>query len=175
MKKIILAIIASVFLFAGIADSAERKIRIYDLDFDAEASSNEHPSEACTVKEGQGGTARKCCVTNTDCELVIENADEVAICWNTVDDVLGTHTATDWSLLVRTVALKGDSYPTAGATTGGSGTDPVETSYYELDGRGNNQYGCFGLTHTGLYALKIRVKTPSATVAAPSIRIKVEY
>ena len=175
MKKIILGLVVALFLFAGLAESGERKLRIYDLDFDVENSSNEHPAEACRVQESQGGWTKKCCVTNTDCELVIEMADEISICGNTVDDILGTHAATDWSFMVRAVNLKGDSYPTAGATTGGSGTDPVNTTYWEKDNLGNNQYFCYGLSTTGLYAIKIRVKTPSATVAAPSIRVVMEY
>ena len=169
MKKTL--VLALILLLVGVAYGAERKVRIYDLDFDAEASSNEHPAEGCTVQEGQGGTARSLA---TDCEIVTENADSIYICYNTVDDVLGTSGATDWSLLVRAVALKGDSYPTAGATTGGSGTDPTSTSYYELDNLTDAQYGCFSLT-PGPYAIKVRVKTPSATIAAPSVRVKVEY
>ena len=142
----------------------------WDLDFDAEASSNEHPAEACIYREAWGSQRTKA----TDCEINVNLAKSIFICWDTNDDILGTHGATDWSLLVRATSMEGTSFPTAGATTGGSGTDPTSTDYFEADNLGNNDIGCFALT-PGPYAIKIRVKTPSATIAAPSIRIKVGY
>ena len=138
----------------------------YTLDFDAEASSNEHPTEQCLRKIGN---SRKS--LGTDCEINTEGADEIFVCYDTNLDVLGTHGATDWEMKFRPVAVPDGTYPTAGAVGGGSGTNPT-VNWHEWTGLADTDIDCIGLT-TGPYALKIRVRTPSATIAAPTITVRV--
>jgi len=168
MKKLLLLVVA-VFLLTGSVFGAERKVRIYDLDWDVEDSQVEAAPEGCTVKDrGQGGTTRSLVA---DCEIITQNADTMYIWWTTIAadaDVLGTHASTDWSLNIRCIALKGDNYiPT--------GTDPTDTSYHEEDINLDAESGGFALTPPGGYACKLRVDSDAASVAAPSVRVTVEY
>ena len=148
-----------VFLILTGPAHAERWI-IYDMDFDVEASTVEAAPEACIKKEGPSIKTLA-----ADCEIILDDQSEAFITWDSVDDILGTHASTDWSINIRCIAEMGDAYLA-------TGTDPTTTDYYERDINADDESGGYGLTVTGQYACKVRVDADSAAVAAPTIKFK---
>ena len=160
MKKLTAVII---FLILCSVAYASRQV-VYDMDFDVEASTKEAAPEAC-VKHGPGGMLK---TMPADCKIPVENAKSIFISWNSVDDVLGIHTSTDWSINIRCIASEHDKYPPVN-------TEPSSTDYWEEDINLNDSYGGFALSPPGAYACKIRVDADDAAVAAPTIRVRVTY
>ena len=137
---------------------------VYDMDFDVEASTVEAAPEGC-VKRGEGGSVK---TMANDCEIPMLDVESIYISWNSVDDVLGTHASTDWSINIRCIAMQGDSYPA-------TGTDPTETGYWEEDVNVDGEYGGFNLTVPKGYACKTRVDADDANVAAPTVKWRLTF